>query len=134
VLIVFDEERKQMVDTDNGDYLNAVLQHYSIPETTFELCNKQGKAFLVADLIDEVTDLETSEGTISLKKWVLIKAWQPGMNIPFQTPTNFGVSQILIDRLALFLRRLMETRWSFGKVPRQFEFVDARKDVGPATS
>ncbi len=121
VMIEYDEKRQQMVDTENGDYMELILRDREESEYSCSIDNHEGHPYVVANL--------TSAGTTGLKKWILNSAWEPKRNTPYMAPTNFEVSQFLLDRMVLFLRRLLETR-NFAPVLPRFEFVDARKDLG----
>jgi hypothetical protein len=127
--IFYDWKILATVDSETGDYLKVTNSHYSIPEITYALKNKNKKALLVADIVNDGKMIEVSGGKLLIQKCTLIKAWDPRKNIPFHSPSNFEVSQDLIDRLALFLRRRLETEFDRSPLP-QFEFVDGRAGAG----
>jgi hypothetical protein len=120
-MIIFDEERKQMVDTDNGDHMELTLRDREDAEYSCSIEDQNGRAYVCASL--------NCVGATGFKKWIMTSAWEPKRNTPYKSPTDFEVDPIFIDRMTLFLRRLLETRWSFGELTPNFEFVDARKDV-----
>jgi hypothetical protein len=127
--IAYDKNRLATVDSETGDYLKITQSHHSIPETSFALLGKEGRSLLAADLIGDGKVIETPEGQILLKKWTLVEAWDPRKNTPYQTPTNFEVSQDLIDRLKLFLNKMEQTRGKWAADP-EVEFIDGRAGVG----
>ena len=120
-MIEFDKKRQQMVDTENGDFMELTLRYREEQVYSCSINDLNGHAYIAAML--------TSAGTTGLKKWILTSAWEPKRNTPYKSPTDFEVSQLLIDRMALFLRRLLECR-NFAPVLPRFEFVDARQNVG----
>jgi hypothetical protein len=128
-MISYDKTRRVTVDSETGDYLDVLKSHYSDPVSTWKLCDKQDKVLLVADLIGDGKVNETPEGQVLFKKWEVNKAWEPKKNTPYQTPTNFEVSQDLLDRLMLFLKKLEETRGTWA-APPEVEFIDRRAGMG----
>lgn len=128
MMIAYDKARCETVDDETGDYLKVVQSHYSIPEKTMALYDKQGAALLVTELISNGTMVKINGGETLNQKWNLQKAFVPTKIYP---PTNFEVPEILIQRLILFLKARLETEFNYTPPP-QFEFIDARQNVGGA--
>ena len=108
-MISYDKARNQTVDSENGDYLECLEDHFSMPYSTFAIFNKHRTLLVIAELnFDGSRVIKTPEGDVAAAKRTLLKAWLPHK---LGETRNFDVPQYLIDRLALFLKRDNETEF-----------------------
>ncbi len=128
--IVWDDENKRMVDTENGEFLSLTLRDREEHLYNFSIGRPNTTAQVAGELIDDSTkEFETPAGGATVVRYILKKAWIPsGRREP---PSNFDVPQHLIDRLRSFLEGDMRrnTQWKY--MPR-FEFIDERAKNGAA--
>jgi hypothetical protein len=115
MMIAYDKIRRVTVDSETGDYLDIVQSHYSIPEKTMCLFNKDREGLLVVELDPEgSTVTSTPKGNVLFKKWTLKRAFVPSKIYP---PIDFEVPQSLIDRLVIFLKSEAETHFDWAASP-----------------
>lgn len=127
-MIVWDDENKQMVHEENGDYLQKRLRDREDNRYFLALYTSQDVPYLSARAIRRaIKEFETPMGGATVVTWILNEAWIPSGRP--EPPSNFAVSDDLIRRLELFLKRDLETN-KYQFMPR-FEFVDARHVEGP---
>jgi hypothetical protein len=127
-MIIWDTDNKRMVDEETGDYMEKVLRDREKSEYSVVLFSPKAVPYLAARLLDDSTkEFETPMGGATVVRWILEEAWIPSGRP--EPPSNFDVSDDLIERLKLFLKRDLETN-SYNFMPR-FEFVDVRHLEGP---
>lgn len=128
-MIIYDNQKRRMMDTENGDYLLSQPADRETHAWCFNLYDQQDQPLLASIVQVNNIDEFGNSGRATLVRSTLLKTWIPTGHP--ESPAYFDEYHPQIPRLAAFLEGRLYAGGAKTPPPR-FEFIDGRNEAAQA--